>query len=140
MATDNANPPRRRARGARPLHVPERSPRGERYRIIHVAQIFVAVLAIAGPPALLPDETWRAVGTAASLEVAKNSGASRSRLDKDIDADIDTPRGNSPSSGPRLRGLKSPTGGYSPERVQHFWRHYHGARHERKPTPLEHEK
>jgi len=56
------------------------------------------------------------------------------RSDADDERDLDRP---SRSVGSHAHGVKSPKGGYDPQRIKRFWRHYHGARPEKKEKPLE---
>lgn len=76
-----------------------------------------------------------------NVQIAKDSH-SRKLADTDNESDfgLDTPASH--SAGPRLgRGAKSASGGYDPQRIKRFWKHYHGdTRRERKQKPLEHER
>ncbi len=83
---------------------------------------------------LLPATARAGSGRAASSW----SGAGTTGRSKGLDA-MEGDWGSAPSSAPKFGtgASKSSQGGYSAQRVQRFWSHYHGNRREAKSKPLE---
>lgn len=66
----------------------------------------------------------------------------RNKESESEDDDYGLERPASRSAGSRSgKELRSPSGGYDPERIRNFWKHYHGTRTRKaKAKPLEHER
>jgi hypothetical protein len=105
--------------------------------LAHLTAGVLALSAVAlwAPPFEVTAHVW----PGGSLRLAKEYQSRRFKETDDRNSDDDFGKTSSPL--PKSPGrMKSSPGGYDARRVQRFWRHYHGARPEKKEKPLEREK
>lgn len=70
-------------------------------------------------------------GKRTPLQLAGGARAKKKLVDSDADLDVFAPSSTH---------SKSPSSATSSQRARRFWSHYHGARPEKKPKPLERER
>jgi len=96
--------------------------------------VLKAVLTLALLSTLPAPTLWTTASPSQNVEVASRASSG------DDDRDDAKSSSRRPARIPGVKSSSGAPGGYDPQRVKRFWRHYHGARPEKQPKRLEREK